>query len=53
LRNKILTIHAEWLKQNGYPHENCIKQSYPENDFRDKKGKKRLIRNKQGRFIKL
>jgi len=51
MKNKILIIHAQWLKDNGYPYEDCIEQSYPENDFRDKKGKTNLIRNKQGRFI--
>ena len=53
MRNKILIIHAQWLKDNGYPYEDCIEQSYPENDFRDKKGKTNLIRDKHGRFIKL
>ena len=53
MRNKILIIHAEWLKDNGYQYEDCVEQSYPENDFRDKKGKTNLIRDKQGRFIKL
>jgi len=53
LRNKILIIHAEWLKENGYEYKDCITQSYPENDKRDKMGKKRLIRNSKGQFIKL
>ena len=53
MKNKILVIHAEWLKENGYEYKDCIHQSYPENDNRDKVGKKRLTRNKKGQFIKL
>ena len=39
MRNKILIIHAEWLKENGYEYKDCITQSFPENDKRDKMGK--------------
>ena len=53
MKNKILIIHAEWLKENGYEYKDCLTQSYSENDKRDKKGKKRLIRNSKGHFIKL
>ena len=53
LQNKILVIHAEWLKENGYEYKDCIHQSYPENDKRDKLGKKFKVRNTKGQFIKL
>ena len=53
LQNKILVIHAEWLKENGYEYKDCITQSYPENDKRDKLGKKFKIRNTKGQFIKV
>ncbi len=54
MRNKILLKHANWLWNNGYVDEyiNCVHQSYPQNDFRDKKGKKYKVRNKKGQFIK-
>jgi hypothetical protein len=53
LKNKILIIHAEWLKENGYEYKNCLLQSYPENDKRSKKGKTFKIRNSKGQFIHL
>ena len=54
MRNKILLRHANWLWNNGYLDEYlyCVHQSYPKNDFRDKKGKKYKVRNKKGQFIK-
>ena len=53
MKNKILVIHAEWLKENGYEYKDCITQSYPENDKRDKLGKKFKVRNTKGQFIKV
>jgi len=49
--NKILSLHAAWLFDNGYYDEctDCLEQI--DNDERYKKGKTNLIRNKQGRFI--
>ena len=54
MRNKILIIHAEWLWNNNYIKEpaDCIQQSFRQNDFRDKKGKKYKVRNLKGQFIK-
>ena len=54
MRNKILIIHAEWLWNNNYikEHADCIQQSFRENDFRDKQGKKYKVRNSKGQFIK-
>ena len=53
MKNKILVIHAEWLKEKGYEYKDCLTQSHPENDKRAKVGKTRLIRNSKGQFIKL
>ena len=54
MRNKILIIHAKWLWDNNYikEHNDCIHQSFRENDFRDKQGKKYKVRNSKGQFIK-
>jgi len=54
MRNKILILHAEWLLENNYikEHGECIYQSFRENDFRDKQGKKYKVRNSKGQFIK-
>ena len=54
MRNKILIIHAEWLWNNNYikEHSDCIYQSFGQNDFRNKKGKKYKVRNSKGQFIK-
>ena len=52
--NKILHIHAGWLWTQGYYTiaMECFDQAKPENDKRDKKGKKHKVRNKKGQFIK-
>ena len=33
LQNKILVIHAEWLKENGYEYKDCIKLDKVLKDF--------------------
>tara|TARA_R100001086_G_scaffold202507_1_gene118646 strand:- start:101 stop:403 length:303 start_codon:yes stop_codon:yes gene_type:complete len=51
MKNKILSIHAEWLKNNGYKKEykDCVKQSkeYSQsNDWRQTKLKRTCVHAK-------
>ena len=52
--NKILQNHAGWLWGEGLYTKSmeCLDQSKPENDKRDKKGRKNIVRGKNGQFLK-
>ena len=52
--NKILQNHAGWLWGEGLYIKSmeCLDQAKPENDKRDKKGRKNIVRGKNGQFLK-
>ena len=52
--NKILQNHAGWLWGKGLYTKSmeCLVQARPENDKRDKKGRKNIVRGKNGQFLK-
>ena len=52
--NKILQNHAGWLWGEGLYTKSmeCLVQARPENDKRDKKGRKNIVRGKNGQFLK-